>query len=65
MRISTHFSRLWARLLFGAFSLSLVALVGCGNKGDLFLPVDPEVAQELEDAAERLKKKDDEEEATQ
>ncbi|MFK7859121.1 MAG: lipoprotein [Granulosicoccus sp.] len=29
-------------------------LLGCGNKGDLFLPPDPRLAEELEAASERI-----------
>lgn len=32
-------------------------LSGCGNKGDLYLPSDVVAVEELEDAAEKLKKR--------
>ena len=75
MRISTHSTHRtrqseWRTrpVHFSAHYLAIalvLLLAGCGNKGDLFLPIDPEVAQELEEAAERLKKKKEEEEAEQ
>ncbi len=37
--------------------LAAVLLGGCGNKGDLYLPSDIVAADELEDAAEKLKKR--------
>lgn len=45
--------------------LLAVLATACGNKGDLYLPVDPEVALELEQAAERLKKKKEEEDTAE
>ncbi|MBX2825130.1 MAG: lipoprotein [Gammaproteobacteria bacterium] len=36
---------------------AVAVLVGCGNKGDLFLPSDTIAPEELEDASEKLKKR--------
>ena len=40
------------------FTLGLwVAVSGCGNKGDLYLPSDVIQAEELEEVSDKLKKK--------
>jgi len=44
-------------IVLGALVLLSVLMVGCGNKGDLFLPSDVIAVEELEDAAEKLKKR--------
>ncbi len=43
--------------LVAALVFLLAAISGCGNKGDLFLPSDVVAAEELEDAEEKLKKR--------
>jgi len=43
--------------VLGSLVLLSALMVGCGNKGDLFLPSDVIAVEELEDAAEKLKKR--------
>ena len=57
MTLPDDIKHLPRRYLHCAAVVLLVSLTACGNKGDLFLSSDIVETEELEDAAEKLKKK--------